>query len=330
MGCISTNSLDRKVPEFILGEVPFSLSENEGKVYQGLMNTFFNKNYLYVKATSSIENIDTDNIYSLVNITFSSLNDYPGYDYSYGYSDKKFIFTFENIQNGDRIIIEKEFDSSNGPYESYFRSINLSDEERSHIRLGGIVLPINNYDLVIEKGIFYTGFYFIDEFEKNISIWLENSQKINDEQRALLSYGGTNYMEFTYREAFGNAEKYYNIQQGTILYISERSLPKIYGGAKENIYIFEWEIIGYSYEPHTIIQFVVDDNLNLIKYKETLLVPNANGPDQRINIYNIIGPFIIKRIGSMNITLNNGRMVARPLFELLQFVDYDPRNPNYK
>jgi hypothetical protein len=343
--CASIKTAENNRNEIIYGEVPYSLREYDGIVHKFLRENYLGKRFIYVEETVDLDMINIENIYALADISFSCLNNYLGHDYNYGYSDKKFIFVFENIQTNNVIKIESDYNSSGTIYDSFFRqSSSIPNEEkvkilfspsvyipeqRSHMSLGQVLLPINSYTIFLETGIFYPGFYLLEGYDENINQWVEKNKRINDERRALLAYGGTNYIEFTYREAFGNTDKYYSLPKGTILYIGDRSIDKIYGGSKDNIFIFEWEIIGYSREPHTIIQFIVEDNLGLIKFNESYYIPNANGLDQEINIYHVNGPVIIKRIGTMNITLSNGRIVPRPQFELLQFLDYDPRSPNY-
>jgi hypothetical protein len=100
-------------------------------------------------------------------------------------------------------------------------------------------------------------------------------------------------------------------------------------GAKQNNYIFEKEyyMVDIYYSSNLIRDlaiFVVEDNLSLIKIKETKTYTNANGPDIIENIYYIPSNILIKYIGRTNITLTNGQLLSVPLFRTIKFNNDDP------
>ena len=153
-------------------------------------------------------------------------------------------------------------------------------------------------------------------------------------------YGATEILSFSTLIDFRNAEMIKrflfsdrnNIYPDTVIYINayDARYISVFGGTKKNVFILEQEytaIIGDNSLGADIIQLVVQDTLGAIKYKNTLIYPNVNGSDMQVNIYSIQGPVLIKCIGRTNITLTNGRMVARSLFQTIPFADIDPRKP---
>jgi hypothetical protein len=99
--------------------------------------------------------------------------------------------------------------------------------------------------------------------------------------------------------------------------------------AKQNLYIFQREY--FFVDPYIgsglikdVAIFVVEDNLDLIKIKETKVYPNANGPDIKENIYFLPNNILVKYAGKTNVSLTNGRLISVPLFKTINFNTDDP------
>jgi len=171
--------------------------------------------------------------------------------------------------------------------------------------------------------------------EKNERAWANSRLH----ETLLAEYGATEIINYATLTDFRNAEMTRrflfsdrnNIQKGTVIHISadEGKRLNIFGGSRRNLYILEDEftVINQHSMGTDVIQYVIQDDIGVMIQKQILTYPNANGPDKQVITYTTNGPILIKCIGSTNITLNNGRMVARPLFQIINFSNLDPRKP---
>ena len=334
---LSISEYDRELKIYISdkrnsnAEINYWISDRVSKLpiakqYNIIKKTLFDKldgkEILIWKQKTTLINLDLDHSYKLSDIIIEPTPNY----------ETKITYIFNN---------DKEEISQTYKIRRYISGTFVS---KTLELASDFIIERKNTDDIIDEA---KSDYLLVKNE-NLRIVYENKIAKREEQIAneriyrqlLREYGATEILSFSTLIDFRNAEMIKrflfsdrnNIYPDTVIYINayDARYISVFGGTKKNVFILEQEytaIIGDNSLGADIIQLVVQDTLGAIKYKNTLIYPNVNGSDMQVNIYSIQGPVLIKCIGRTNITLTNGRMVARSLFQTIPFADIDPRKP---
>jgi hypothetical protein len=303
-----------------------------------LYNEFAGENIVIWKKGTRFANLNIDNFQKLQSVKIVLTEAYPG-SWSIGgtirqnYSKFNVVLTFlDNNNNFEDVSLECSYSGNSDKYKNNFSKDLIEWSKKYYFKtLDGSIKNIIDVADNIYLLIYNENLKIIYDSEV---IDYQNALKW---QELLAAYGTSNYIHFKNLVGQNNYntdniwkewEERGNIHQGTLMLLRPGETDIF--GTKQNTYICEttYYLVRYN-SPiiDAIAQFVIIDNMGVIKNEKKSIIRNANGPDIEITLCSLSNQILLKCIGQTNITLQNGRVVPRLMFQTIEFRNDDPNKP---
>jgi hypothetical protein len=303
-----------------------------------LYNEFATEDIILWKEGTRFASLKIDNFHKLQDVKIILNEAYPGNwfiggSYRENYSKFNVIFTFLNNNNDfEDVSLECSYSGNSNEYKNNFSKDLIKWAKKYYF----ITLIDANKNIIDVADNIYLLIYN-ENLKKIYDSEVLEYQKALKWQQLLAAYGTSNYVYFKILVGQNN----YNtenigkewqdrgqIRQGTLMLLRPGETDIF--GTKPNTYICETNYYLVPYNSpiiNAVAQFVIIDNMKVIKSEEISIIKNANGPDVEIALCSVSNPILLKCIGQTNITLQNGRIVPRLLFQTIEFKNDDPNKP---
>jgi hypothetical protein len=299
-----------------------------------LYNEFAGKDIVIWEEGTKFINLKIDHFYQLQSVNIILMKASLESRAYQNYSMFQIVFTlFDNNGDFKEVGFVKDYSGDSDKYKNRF-SEDMIDFAKKYFR------RVNELNVDIIDGPSRTYFLLYNEELKKVYdskvLAYQNALKQQELWKKLLKdYEASNYIYFSdliddkdYEPVHIRKEweERDSVRHGTLMFLQPGETDIF--GTKPNTYICETSYFLLRYNGiNAVAQFVVIDNIGVIKTKEKSIIKNANGPDTEITRCFLSKPILLKCIGQTNITLNTGRVVPRLLFQTIKFRNDDPNKP---